>query len=77
MQKGEWLPFSRLFSFCIPWPVKSALHFTGLHSAFCISTHGARHPLLWGRVRGNGAHVVPAGSGSLSLLTRVVAATIG
>ena len=24
MQKGEWLPFSRLFSFCI------------LHSAFCI-----------------------------------------
>ena len=36
MQKGEWLPFSRRFSFCIPWPVKSALHFTGLHSAFCI-----------------------------------------
>ncbi len=36
MQKGEWLPFSRRFSFCIPWPVKSALHFTGLHSAFFI-----------------------------------------
>ena len=29
MQKGEWLPFSRLFSFCI------------LHSAFCIHPLGA------------------------------------
>ena len=46
MQKGEWLPFSRRFSFYI------------LHSAFYISTPGARRPLLRGegRVRGNGAH---------------------
>ena len=54
MQKGEWLPFSRRFSFYIPWPVKSALHFTGLHSAFFILHSSFCLSTPW--VRGNGAH---------------------
>ena len=43
MQKGEWLPFSLLFSFCI------------LHSAFCI-LHSA-FPLMWGQALSSGERV--------------------
>ena len=45
MQKGEWLPFSRLFSFCI---LHSA--FCILHSPFCRATGYSRDEMLARRI---------------------------